>query len=143
MEINEKVAYLKGLLEMSNISADSAEGKIFRAICDALTDIADELDCLNADITELDDAVGAIDEDLEDLENFVFDEDSDDGCDCCSEDMFEVVCPSCGESVNVDEGILEMGQINCPECGELLEFDFDECDEDCDCCGGNCGEDKE
>ena len=53
------------------------------------------------------------------------------------EDFFQVECPNCGETICVDDGILEDGSIDCPNCGTLLEFDFDDdccCgDDDCDC----------
>ena len=160
MGISEKVAYLKGLIEGMEIKADSKEGKIYAAICDVLASIAVEVEDHADSIAELDDAIGIIDEDLEDLESYIYDdeEDDDDDCDCdcchCDDDededdefdgeedtLFCVTCPTCGDEVYVDEGMLEEGSMDCPNCGELLEFEFDddcecdcECDDDC-CCG--------
>ena len=57
----------------------------------------------------------------------------DDDCDCCDDDddeLYEVVCPSCGDTICLNEGMLEEGSMECPGCGELLEFDFDEEDEE-------------
>ena len=33
-------------------------------------------------------------------------------------------CPACGESITIDEEMLDKGMINCPKCGEELEFDL-------------------
>ena len=35
-------------------------------------------------------------------------------------------CPSCGDTILIDEGMIEEGSINCPNCNELLEFDCDD-----------------
>ena len=81
------------------------------------------------------DQVDEIDEDLSDLESYVYEDDDD--CCCGDDDCYEIECPNCGETICVDDGILEDGSIDCPNCGTLLEFDFDDdccCgDDDCDC----------
>ena len=45
-------------------------------------------------------------------------------------ELFEVVCPSCGEEIFIDEATLEQGNISCPACGEELEFDMSSLEED-------------
>ena len=47
-----------------------------------------------------------------------FDEDDD--------ELYEVTCPTCGDTILIDEGMIEEGSINCPNCNELLEFDVDD-----------------
>ena len=54
MNLTEKTAYLKGLLEGLNLKKDSDEGKLFNAIIDVLDDMAasvsdmdEELDVIN------------------------------------------------------------------------------------------------
>jgi rubrerythrin len=42
------------------------------------------------------------------------------------EELYEVVCPSCNDSIYLNEKMLAEGSINCPACGELLEFDLSE-----------------
>lgn len=54
--------------------------------------------------------------------------------------LYEVICPSCGEEITLDEELIDQGSTLCPSCGELLEFDMsEENDED----EGDDGEDKE
>ena len=50
------------------------------------------------------------------------------------DDMYEVTCPNCGNTITVDFDVIQSGEIPCPNCGENLEFDLS-CleDEECDC----------
>jgi hypothetical protein len=62
-------------------------------------------------------------------EKLVFDEfldvnDDEDIAD--DEELYEVICPSCNDSIYLNEKMLAEGSINCPACGELLEFDLSE-----------------
>lgn len=41
------------------------------------------------------------------------------------EAQYEVECPSCHDTIIIDESILEEGSIVCPGCGEDLDFDYD------------------
>ncbi len=149
MNPSEKVAYLKGLIEGMGIKADSNEGKIYAAVCDALAALAVEVEDLTDGVNELDEAIGAIDDDLADLEDYTYgDEDDDDYDDDDDEDeeYYDVTCPSCGNELTVGESIVMEGSMKCPNCGELLEFDADgECccdDEDCGCCDCGCEDGK-
>ena len=44
--------------------------------------------------------------------------------------FYEVTCPKCGEVHQFSEKDLMEGSKPCSKCGELLEFEFDEDDED-------------
>ncbi len=85
MLINEKVAYLKGIIDATNISADKPEGKLLIEIVNALELIAFELSDQGEEIAELSDYVEELDEDLADLEEYCWDDcdcDCDFDCDC-------------------------------------------------------------
>ena len=86
MGISEKVAYLKGLMEGMNLSADSNEGKLFRAIVDVLDEIALEVEDLTDEVMELGDGLDVISDDLSDVEDVLFDEDDFDDYDDEDED---------------------------------------------------------
>ncbi|MCI8479965.1 MAG: hypothetical protein HFG08_03675 [Oscillibacter sp.] len=139
MEITEKVAYLKGLAEGMELDTDKKIGKLLAAVIDTLDDIALELEDLRDQQAELADGLDAVSDDLEDVENVVFDEyddDGEDGCEClCGEEdedeaCYATTCPTCEETIYFDESILEDGQVLCPNCGEKLEFDLDSLEED-------------
>lgn len=134
MTVTERVSFLKGLAEGLDIDASTKEGKLLNAIIETLDDIAFEVSDIQEVIGELGEQVDMIDEDLDALEEIVYDdedEDDDDDCDCgcCDGDLYEVVCPNCGDSVYLDEDMVDEGEIDCPNCGEHLEFDFEDEDE--------------
>ena len=136
MTLTEKAAYIKGLADGLNLDADKPETKIINALLDLVDDMALSVCDLEDELALVGEQVDAVDEDLDALESYVYDDDDcdcccDDDCDCCDDDFFEVECPACGEIINVDEGILESGSIQCPNCNENLEFDI-EYDEDVD-----------
>ncbi len=140
MTVSERVAYLKGLAKGLELDPASKEGKLFSAVIDVLDDIAYEITDLQEVVGELGEQIDMVDEDLDSLEEIVYedeDEDDDDDEDEVEGDLYEVVCPSCGDSIYLDESMIEDGEMNCPGCGEHLEFDVDEectCGEDgCKC----------
>ena len=129
MTVTERVAYLKGLTEGLDLDTTTKEGKLFSAIIDVLDDIAFEVSDLQEVVGELGEQIDMIDEDLDGLEEIVYDDEEcdDDDCDYCEDgDLYEIVCPSCGDSIYLDEDMVEEGEMDCPNCGEHLEFDFDE-----------------
>lgn len=136
MTVTEKVAYLKGLVEGMDFDKDDKETKVLNAVLDVLEDLALTVSDLDDEMELVTEQLDAVDEDLADLEEVFYDEAED--CCCDDDDMYEVVCPNCGETVYFDEEIIFDGEAECPSCGELLEFDCD-C-EDCDC---DCEDEKE
>lgn len=129
MTLTEKAAYIKGLAEGLSLDASKPETKIINALIDLVDDLSLSVCDLEDELVLVGEQVDAVDEDLDALESYVYD---DDDCDCCCDDccddedeFFEVECPACGEVINVDEGILESGSIECPNCGENLEFDIE------------------
>lgn len=137
MTVTEKVAYLKGLAEGLALDESKPETKIIKAMMDVLDELALTVSDLEDGMDLISEQLDAVDEDLDELESFVYEELDDCCCDdCCDdeeEEYYDVECPSCGEVICVDRDILEEGSINCPKCNELLEFEV-ECDCDCDDC---------
>ncbi|MBQ6066031.1 MAG: hypothetical protein IJK89_04340 [Clostridia bacterium] len=131
MTITEKVAYLKGLMEGLDLDKTTKEGKVIAAMADILDDLA-------LTVADNCDQIDAIDEDLEALEEYVyedFDFEDDDYDDIFGEDddtgEYEFECPNCHEVVFIDESVFEEGkEIECPNCGAKLEGFYEEEDED-------------
>ena len=140
MGITEKVAYLKGLADGLNLDKDSKEGKLFAAIIDVLDDMALEIEDMQEVQMELSEGLDAVSDDLEDVEDIVYedwDEDYEDDEDEDedeeeeeTEDCYATTCPTCEEEIFFDEGILEEGEVICPNCGERLEFDLESIQEE-------------
>ena len=146
MNTSEKVAYVKGLAEGLGYDNTSKEGKILAAILDILEDVAHDIEDLEENAWDLGEAIDQVSDDLAEIEELIYDEDFDDDedededyepCSCCcggeDEDepvFYEVTCPKCGNTITIDEDVLDLGAIDCPNCGEELEFDGIEEDED-------------
>ena len=138
MTVTEKAAYLKGLVEMAHFEADTDEVKIIKAMVDAIDEMALTIADLEDEVAALTEVVDEIDEDLGDVEECIYDDCCDSDCcddDCCCDDhddsdYFEVECPACGETICLDESVLDEESIQCPACGETLEFAFDDEDEE-------------
>jgi hypothetical protein len=157
MTISEKVAYLKGLAEGLDLDKEpSKEGKLIAKVIDILEDVGLAVEDLEAEVEAIGEEVDSLGEDFSDLEDVVYeswDEDEDlpfGGCgSCCSpkdpgfvdpddlteldldelgDDFFEIACPSCGEDIVIDEGVLDIGEVTCPNCGD--KFSLDLTDED-------------
>ena len=115
MTVTEKVAYIKGLVDGLDLDAKNDEGKVIKAIIELLDDMAMSVSDLEEGLDVVSDQVDEIDEDLSDLEGYVYEDDDD--CCCDDDDMYEVECPSCGETVYFDGAAIEDGSAECPNCG--------------------------
>ena len=154
MTINEKAAYLKGLMEGLQLDTEKAEGKMIAAMVDLLGDLSKKLTNVEDTTIAISDELDEIEEDLDAIEDFIMDEDDDEdyedddyedddfedfddddydeeGFDFGDEDttIYEVKC-ICGNVIAFDEETLEAGSIICDECGETLEFSFEDENED-------------
>ena len=146
MTISEKVAYLKGLAEGLNIDTEkSKEGKLISVMIGILEEIGMSIEDLEENAEARGEEIDAISDDLSDVEKAVFEDEEEDDDDCCcdDDDFFEVECPNCGETLMIDESVLEEGVIQCPGCKQKFALDLsDDCccgDEDDDCgCGCGC-----
>ena len=141
MTISEKVAYLKGLAEGLDLdTSKSKEAKLISVMIGILEEIGMSIEDLEENTVALGEELDAVSDDLSDVEKAVF-EDEDDDC-CCDEDddFFEVDCPNCGETLVIDESVLEEGVIQCPSCKQKFALDLsDECGCGCEDDGDGCG----
>ena len=127
--LNEKVSYLKGLADGMELDGNSKEGKLLVHIIDILDDFAVAIGELDEGLADVNEYVDAIDEDLSELEDDFYDEYEDDDF----IDFDEIECPTCGETIYVDEDMFDEDyemEVTCPECDETIHIS-----EDCEDCG--------
>ena len=124
MEITEKVAYIKGLVDGLGIDDSTKEGKVLLAVVDLLDDIAMSVSDLEDSVDLLGGQIDYLDEDVEEIYDDLYGGDDDDDDEYDGE-LYEVTCPTCGDIICVDEDMLDDGEIECPNCDESLEFDLD------------------
>lgn len=133
MSVTESAAYLKGLFE----GKDSDDKKLMSELLSTIADMASTITKLQEEIKELRDYAEELDEDLGDVEELVYDLDDDDEDEDDEDDdddeYYEVICPSCGETVCFD-GSMDPSELVCPACGEKFDAVCDA--EDCAQCEG-------
>ena len=148
MTVTEKVAYLKGLAEGLNLDESKPETKVIKAMMDVLDDLALSVSDLEDGVDLISEQLDAVDEDLDELEGYVYEDlddccdcddcCDDDDCDCCcddddDDDLYELECPNCGDKIYITEDMLN-GSIECPNCNTKIDDieveDEDEPDED-------------
>ena len=123
MTISEKVAYLKGLAEGLNLDTEkSKEGKLISVMIGILEEIGLSIEDLEENTQALGEEIDVLSDDLADVESIVYDEDEDD--EDYDDDWFEVECPTCGETLVVDDKALADGMIQCPNCHDKFALDL-------------------
>lgn len=134
MTVTERVAYLKGLFEGLDIDAEKNVGKVLKGMLDTMEALAvsvTDLEQQNAELLdELDDVyeeLSAIEEDFLESGNEI--ESDNDVILDSDETLYQVICPTCGEVIYLDQDLLDEGSITCTACGEELEFDLSEIEE--------------
>ncbi|MGO5024005.1 CD1247 N-terminal domain-containing protein [Lawsonibacter sp. LCP25S3_G6] len=130
MTISEKVAYLKGLAEGLNLDTEkSKEGKLISVMIGILEELAMSVEDLEENALNLGEEIDVLSDDLADVEDVVFDEDEDDEEDY-DDDWFEVECPTCGETLVIDDEALADGEVECPKCGSRYAMDLSDDEEE-------------
>lgn len=131
MSIAEKVSYIKGLAEGMKLDESTNEGKVIHAILDVLGDIAVNIEDIDSDLGDVSDVVSDLEDSICELEDEVYgsyDDEEDEDYD--EDDLYEITCPNCGNSITADFDVISSGSLDCPNCGERLEFDLKALDED-------------
>ena len=130
MTISEKVAYLKGLAEGLNLDTEkSKEGKLISVMIGILEELAMSVEDLEENALNLGEEIDVLSDDLADVEDVVF-EDEDDEDEDYDDDWFEVECPTCGETLVIDDQALADGEVECPKCGSRYAMDLSDDEEE-------------
>lgn len=126
MTVMERVAYLKGLFEGLDIDTEKKEGKLLAGMISAMEELAEAVTDLKQQneelLDELDDVYDEISAVTEDF--LAADDEDEDFVLEAEEDLYQVICPTCGEVLYLNQDMLETGSIVCGACGEELEFDL-------------------
>jgi DNA-directed RNA polymerase subunit RPC12/RpoP len=148
MKLTEKMSYLQGLIDGLEIDASTKEGKALIQMSEVMSELVLYVEDLQSQVDELTELCDILDEDLGAVEDDFYEDldcdECDGDCDSCDDDddwddddfdfddeddddeLYEITCPTCGDTILLDEGMIEEGSINCPNCDELLEFDYDD-----------------
>lgn len=117
--MREKVSYLKGLVDGLKMDETTNEGRLFKAIINAMDDFAVTVD----DVVLVQEQIS---EDLAEVENNVF---GDYGYEQPLENTIysEMECPYCHEKIQVDEELLDSDNntIICPSCTKKIDVEWE------------------
>lgn len=148
--LKERVAYIRGMEEIANLNYEEPLAKMFFQVLELLGEVVEEIDDLRDRTEENEDFLEALDADLAEVEDAVFEDDDDCSSPCDDAEEFEVHCPHCDAVLIVNEDELAEAaddelDIRCPDCGQVLFSDDDEpcCDEaDEPCCCAKPGDEE-
>lgn len=118
MNVKERIAYVRGLVEGSESSGQDEKVQLIWTevlnICDSL---ADSVAALWESVDDVEEYLEALDLDLADLEDIAEGE--------ADQVFVEVECQNCGEEVYFEEDLLadDDVEILCPACGAELSVD--------------------
>jgi len=136
MTLVEKVSFLKGLIEGSELKLDPKQEKILSLMMDILQDVSRSVADLEEGMDDLSDDVDLLSDESEEIIGTVkklgdfldkaarglaeaAEEDDD------TENYYEIECERCGNVISVEEDtIFEENELTCPNCGETIEIDF-------------------
>ena len=125
----EKIAFLKGLVEGSDLNLGKKEKKIVDEALSTLSTMEEEMSEMKERIDYLTDMLQQLMETIEDATedlSMFYDEDYD--------DPIEIDCPNCGDSVIIDDEDCDDGVVLCGNCGHKIDLDsfFEDFEDDDD-----------
>ena len=140
-EIKKRISYVQGLAEGMNLNNETKEGRVINEILTIMADMAEDIEEVMYTQAELEEYVENIDQDLNDLEDDVYEEEEDDDddehetyddvteyyedddFDLDSNNYIEMECPNCQEEVYFESEILDdddVVEVMCPSCDEVI-----------------------
>lgn len=118
MTVNEKIAYLKGLMEGLDFEPDTPEKRILSLVVEIIGDMCEVDDSISDRMDNLEEYISEIDSDLGDVEEVL--------CECPPEPPFDP-----NEYLNSFDDLDELDDIDDDELEELEELDeYDDDDDD-------------
>ncbi len=127
--LKRDLSFIQGMLEGDVNHHEHVEYKVVQRLLDVTDQLVEVSEQLDRRLSELEEYVEAVDEDLNDLELLVYDDEEME-----DDELVTVTCPDCGEKVLIDEEDFEDDSIEllCPKCNTILEvndINEDEIDE--------------
>ena len=112
----------------------SKNGKVIAAMMDLLEEMAAQVTEHDNALDQVYDELETLDQDLDDVVSDIYaDEDEDDEEDAEDDStMYEVTCPNCGQISTLDEETLmdPEGDLVCPHCGATFDIELEGTEDD-------------
>lgn len=112
--IEQEISYLRGFLAGDQTFIDKQHQVLDRMLF-VMEQLTEEFQQLNLRLTELEEYVEAVDEDLDDVEQLIFEDEEE-------IDQVRIICPACEEEVMIDQEDLQNTSVEClcPNCHAIL-----------------------
>jgi DNA-directed RNA polymerase subunit delta len=125
-DIKTRAAYLRGLIEGSEIGKDEKEKMVWEGLLGFCEEVADAVADLNGSSEEFGEYIEAVDEDLSTLEKYFYQTEDEDDVDVIfssesgdGASTIEITCPNCQEELSFEDSSGEY-EVLCPECGKMV-----------------------
>ncbi|MGE5398406.1 MAG: CD1247 N-terminal domain-containing protein [Chitinophagales bacterium] len=116
-DLAQRISYLQGLSEGMKVTESGPQGKMIVEMLEVLSQLANQMEEITENISDLQDYVESLDSDFCDLKSDFYDEEDED------DEFVEVKCKHCGEDVYFESDVLEdedVIEIICPRCNEVV-----------------------
>ena len=132
MDLNAKVAYIRGLMTGMEFDPASKNGKVIAAMMDLLEEMAATVTEHDNALDQVYDELETLDQDLDDMVADLYGDDEKESDDEDAEDLYEVTCPNCGAVSTVDEETLldQESELVCPNCGAAFDVELEGTEEE-------------
>ena len=134
MDLNAKAAYIRGLMTGMDFDADSKNGKVIAAMMDLLEEMAAQVTEHDNALDQVYDELETLDQDLDDVVSDIYADEDEDNEEDAEDDstMYEVTCPNCGQISTLDEETLmdPEGDLVCPHCGATFDIELEGTEDD-------------
>lgn len=109
--IQQEISYLRGFLAGDQTIGDQHH-QVYDRLLTVIEDLSEELRQHRLRLTELEEYVEVVDEDLDDVEQILFED----------AELVEMTCPACEEEILIDQEDLEdpSMELLCPNCQMTL-----------------------
>lgn len=118
--LEKRISYLRGLADGFEVEETSREGKILAGMIEVMDELTSEVKAIYRRLEETEEYVEAVDEDLNDVELFLFDEDDDLYEDVDDDDELYEVAYSLDdeddEYYDLDDEGAAVFETECPTC---------------------------
>ncbi|MCL2019104.1 MAG: hypothetical protein FWG70_05020 [Oscillospiraceae bacterium] len=125
---NGKLTELNSLVKSLKLSEENPQDKLFLAITNAINEIWGTLAGHDETFDGMAEVISDVEESVYELENEVFGEDipglGDYGD--FDDDIYDITCSNCDNTITVDYDAFDEGVVACPGCGEVIEFTIED-----------------
>lgn len=132
MDLNAKAAYIRGLMTGMEFDPASKNGKVIAAMMDLLEEMTATVTEHDNALDQVYDELETLDQDLDDMVADLYGDDEKESDDEDAEDLYEVTCPNCGAVSTVDEETLldQESELVCPNCGAAFDVELEGTEEE-------------